>query len=115
MNRKGLSRPQLAEKIGMHKQTIYDYYNHKAEVSIKTLAALSKEFDIDLCWWFKHESKLQESKLIEPKLEETKMETERLWKQIEQKDNEINSLLKRMEFLESLLQESKNQSTGTEG
>lgn len=115
MSRKGLSKPQLAEKIGVHKQTLYDYYKQKAEVTIKTLALISKVFEVDICWWFKPENidyeEVKEN--FEPNINEEQMENKKLWKQIEQKDNEINSLLKRIEFLENLMSENRNQSTGS--
>ncbi len=111
MHRKNISRPELASKIGLHKQTIYDYFNGKADVSIKTIALISKEYDIDLCWWFKKEVNYDDianqNNVSQLNEQENPMEIiEFLQDQIRKKDNQI-------EFLQNQISGNINQSTGT--
>ena len=52
---KGLSQTQLANELGMIKQTYSNYENEKREPNIATLIKLADYFDVSVDYLIRHE------------------------------------------------------------
>lgn len=87
---KNLSIPQLAEKVGMSKQNIYDIYSHKTALSLKHLEIFSIFFKVPMTFWFSDDSSI----VNDPEV------AYRLKQRVEELEDDKDHLKQTIEFLQ---------------
>ncbi len=52
LDKKKMAIPELAEKIGLAKQSCYDFLSGKTEIKIKNLEKISTVLEVSMLYWF---------------------------------------------------------------